>query len=332
MPVKRFLAELALSSIPAGTCLQLTAGSRTSNSERIEFRPLTEEAHVAVITNILFPVNFSQSCIAMAPYVKRAASIFGARVSLIHVFDPASHSGLELYMRTRAEIADEHLEIARTRLDSFLHAEFPIADYPRILAAGDPAKQIVDTARKHFDFIIMPTHAGAFRRMLLGSTVAKVLDDADCPVLTSKHADTISPRPLDHREWLCALGVGEDSERVLRYAHQASQQASANLRILHAIQATEPGSSVQLDLEDEIHSEEAKQMRERIEDLQKKVGSQAPIRIAVGPIKEALLEAARQSDADALIIGRSPRTAAEGRLRDLTYAVVRESPFPVLSV
>jgi len=49
---------------------------------------------VALIANILFPVDFSPSSFAMAPYVKRAATLSGAKVSLIHVFDPASYNGL----------------------------------------------------------------------------------------------------------------------------------------------------------------------------------------------------------------------------------------------
>jgi nucleotide-binding universal stress UspA family protein len=287
---------------------------------------------VGLIENILFPVDFSPSCIAMAPYVKRAASLFGAKVSLIHVFDSASHSGLELYVRAPAEIAEEHLEIARNQLDSFLRAEFPAAESPRILAAGDAATQIANAARKGFDLIIMPTHAGRFRRMLLGSTAAKVLNDADCPVATSRHADTIAPRPLGHREWLCAIGLGEDSERVLYYALRACAEARVNLRIIHAIQAADSGLPIQLDLEEQIQSEERELVRMRIDDLQRRVGSRVPVRIAVGPIKEALLEAARQSDADALLIGRSPRPGAQGRLRDLTYAMVRDSPFPVISI
>ena len=152
------------------------------------------------ITNILFPVNFSSSCIAMTPYVKKAAALLETRVSLIHVFDPGSHSGFELYVRGPAAIAEEHLEIARNRLRAFLQAEFPVADYPRILVAGDAAVQIAEVARNGFDLIIMPTHAGTFRRMLLGSTTAKVLNDADCPIVTSTHAETISPRPLAHRQ------------------------------------------------------------------------------------------------------------------------------------
>ena len=67
---------------------------------------------------------------------------------------------------------------------------------PRILVTGDAATRIAEVAKSGFDFIIMPTHAGTFRRMLLGSTTAKVLHDADCPVLTSKHAETNCSAPV----------------------------------------------------------------------------------------------------------------------------------------
>jgi nucleotide-binding universal stress UspA family protein len=286
-----------------------------------------------LITNILFPVDFSPSCLAMAPYVKRAATLYGAKVSLIHVFDPASYNGFELLIRpSTKEIAEEHQEIARNQLNSFLKDEFPNSQHARILVAGDAGAQIAQVARDGFDVIVMPTHAGTFRRMLLGSTTAKVLNDADCPVVTSTHAQTIAPRPLEHREWLCAIGLSEDSERALRFAHQAAAEAHSNLQIIHAIQATRPNLPIQLDLEEKIQSKERKQARQRIADLQRRVGSQAPVRVVVGPIKEALLEAARRFDADVLVIGRSPQSGAHGRIRDLTYAMVRDSPYPVFSV
>ena len=252
-----------------------------------------------LITNILFPVDFSPSCVAMASYVKRAATLFGAKVSLMYVFDPASHNGFELYLiRGSEEIAEEHQTIGRDRLNSFLQAEFPISEHPRLVVAGDAAAQIAEVAKNEFDLIIMPTHAGIFRRMLIGSTTAKVLNDADCPVVTSRHAETIAPRPLEHREWLCIIGLDEDSERVLRYAHQAAEEAHSSLHIIHAIQSIDRNLPIQLDLDEQIQSEERKQARQRIADLQRRVGSQAPVKIVVGPIKDALLEAARRFDAD----------------------------------
>jgi hypothetical protein len=36
--------------------------------------------YMSLIANILYPVDFSPSCVAMAAYVKRAAALLGARV------------------------------------------------------------------------------------------------------------------------------------------------------------------------------------------------------------------------------------------------------------
>jgi len=286
-----------------------------------------------MLESILFPVDFSPSCVAMAAFVKRSAALFGAKVSMIYVVDLASHSGFELYLRPASEISEEHLNIGRERLDSFLTAEFPVAQCPRILASGDAATQIAEVARSGgFDLIIMPTHGSLFRQMLLGSTTAKVLNDADCPVLTSRHAPTIAPRPLEHREWLCAISLSHNSERVLRFASQAAADARSKLSIIHAVQAVDTEAPIELDLEGQVHSAERQEASRRIADLQRIVGSDAPVRVAVGSVKEALLEAALRSDADVLMIGRSPRPGAYGRMRDLTYAMVRDSPFPVLSI
>jgi hypothetical protein len=88
------------------------------------------------IQTTLFPVDVSRSCAAMAAYVKRAAAILGARVTLVYVFDLTSHNGFELYVRPPCEIAEEHQDLAREELHSYLAAEFPVADCPRILLSG----------------------------------------------------------------------------------------------------------------------------------------------------------------------------------------------------
>jgi nucleotide-binding universal stress UspA family protein len=276
-----------------------------------------------MIQNILFPVDFSPSCVAMAAYVNRAAAIFSSNVTLLHVCDLASHNGFELAVRSLQEIAEEHWNIARRRIDTFLEAEFPLTKCPRMVRSGDAAEQIAETARTgRFDLIIMPTHAGRFRRMLLGSTTAKVLNDADCPVMTTEHAEIIAPRPLEHREWVCAVDLNGDSKRVLELANRAAAAAAARLSLIHVIE--DSGSAEQSGRDEE-------KVRRRIGELQKAIGGEATLRVLGGPLKEAILDAAEQSGADVLIIGR-PQSKGVGRLRDLTYAVVRDSPFPVLSL
>jgi nucleotide-binding universal stress UspA family protein len=287
---------------------------------------------MTTIHNILFPVDFSPSCFAMAPCVQRAAAMFKAKVTLLYVLEPST-SGFELLARPLPDIEEDRKKCACAKLEAYLSAQFPLRDAHRLLVVGDAAGRIAAVAKeKCFDLIAMPTHAGAFRRTLLGSTTAKVLDDADCMVLTTQHAETISPRGLAHREWVCAIALSVDSERVLRIATQLAEAVQANLSIIHAIPAARPGLPVQLDLDERLQSLERQEARERFHELLKTVGSHARVNIAAGPIKDALTAAACRLQADALIIGRSLPLGAQGRLRDLTYALVRDAPCPVISV
>lgn len=120
--------------------------------------------------------------------------------------------------------------------------------------------------------------------------------------------------------------------RLGKSSSQITAQARGKLRLIHAIQVGNPGLLWQSNLEKETHRAEREVARCWIADLQKKVGSDAPVQIVVGSVKQALLDAARRYDADVLMVGRSPESGAHGRLRDLTYAIVRDSPFPVVSI
>jgi nucleotide-binding universal stress UspA family protein len=288
------------------------------------------------VRKIMFPVDFSISSVAMSPYVERAAKLLGATVSLVHVVDPAAFDvfeAYELYQRPMSEVSEDHKSLARQKLDSFLTKEFPLVECPRILESGDPGTRISELARdEEFDLIIIPTHAGRFRQMLLGSTAAKVLDDAPCPVLTSKHAQMIAPRPLEHREWLCAIELSRYAENVLRTGKRFSEQARANMSLIHVVNEESQAALNTLGLEQERLTKETQEAHERLMKLASEVGISAATRIARGPVKKALLQAAAEFDADVLIIGRTSEGESSRRLRDLTYAVVRDSPFPVLSV
>ena len=287
---------------------------------------------MTTIQKILFPVDLSRSCDAMAPFVKRAAAMFSAKVTLLYVLEPST-SGFELLTRPAPAAEEDQKTVACAKLTAYLSSDFPVGEFPRLLGVGQAADRIAAVARERgFELIIMPTHAGVFRRMLLGSTTAKVLNDADCMVMTTQHAETMSPNPLEHRKWVCAIGLSADSERVLRIASQLAETAHANLSLIHAIPASQPGPPVQLDLEERVQSMEKQAAGHRMREVQRAVGSHAKVSIAVGPTKDALIETARRLQADALVIGRSSQPGAQGRLRDLTYAVVRDSPCPVVSV
>ena len=259
----------------------------------------------------------------MALYVKQAAEIFSAEVTIMHVCDVESHNGFELYVRTPNEIAQEHWEVGRDKLENFLSSQFPNETCPRILLAGEVSSLILATAKENnTDLIMMPTHAGQFRRMLLGSTTAKVLDGAQCPVLTAQHAATIAPHPVEHKTWLCGIELTSDAQRVLRLANNAALQAGARLTVIHVIPTAGLGTM----------TADEQLARQWIAELQKKVRSDARVIIRHGATKEQLLYAAEESSADVLVIGRKLRTGAFGRLRDLSYSIISDSPCPVVSV
>src|SRR5258708_21115592 len=97
---------------------------------------------MGVIQNFLSRLNFPQSCVAVAPFVRRGASIFGAGVTLVHFFDFYRHDAVQLYVRPLSEVAEEQQNLARGKLDSFLKVEFPLTECPRILLSGDAATEI----------------------------------------------------------------------------------------------------------------------------------------------------------------------------------------------
>lgn len=84
------------------------------------------------------------------------------------------------------------------------------------------------------DLIIMPTHGyGPFRRFLIGSVTAKVLDDADLPVWTGVHFSETEKSFLHLKSVLCALDLGSTSDKVVAFASRLSAQFSAKLTQLH---------------------------------------------------------------------------------------------------
>jgi nucleotide-binding universal stress UspA family protein len=125
-----------------------------------------------------------------------------------------------------------------------------------------------------------------------------------------------------------AVLVGKGAALCLPGSDRSARQAHDHL----CGEAADPGLPMQLDLRERVNSAERQEAGQRIAELQRIVGTDAPVRIEVGSVKEPLLEAALRSDADVLIVGRSPRPGVQGRMRYLTYAMVRDSPFHVLSI
>jgi nucleotide-binding universal stress UspA family protein len=293
---------------------------------------------MALVSRILMPVVFSDRCRAAARYAEALALHFRCELTFLHVVEPLTASYVSTEAMVYSPVADQdpaRLEEAETGLREFGppgHAGgIPVA---RVVVRGDPAREITRYAHDcGADLIVMPSHGhGPFRRLLLGSVTAKVLHDTNCPVWTGPHLEEArAPEPVCFRRILCALDNAEESREILCWAGDFARQFQAQLTIVHVVSEVparvegiyfDPGVRAHL-----IHS-----ARHRIAAIRDELFAQADIEIEAGDIPDTVSAAASRLEADLLVIGRGRRAGVLGRLRAMAYAILRESPCPVVAV
>ena len=143
------------------------------------------------IQRILFPVVFTDPSRHVVRQAAWLARRFHAEMVLLHVVTPLSYPAGILESGDEITVRDLHARIiqrAEQDLDQAFRSDLAGIATTRVLLRGDPAHEIVKTARdRNIDLIVMPTHGhGAFFRFLLGSVTAKVLHESHCPVWTGR--------------------------------------------------------------------------------------------------------------------------------------------------
>ena len=189
-----------------------------------------------------------------------------------------------------------------------------------VIRHGEAAQKIVEcAAARQADLIMMPTQGlGIYRRLIIGSNVAKVLHDADCPVWTGVHLENAPALEKVHTERiLCAVDLNRPSASILNWASQLAKEYQAELTLLHVVSNA---------------ADSDPEPRTALEELQRSVGSEATLRILEGDPANTIAETARELRADLLVIGRLAETGLLGRLDAASYSIIRQSPCPVVSV
>jgi nucleotide-binding universal stress UspA family protein len=282
------------------------------------------------LARILAPVEFAERCAGAVRYAKTVAEQFGSELTLLHVVPPPPPAmAEEVYSRATAEVKE--------KLDAFLAGELSGSSVRRIVVKGDPARKIVQYAlNEHSDVILMATHGlGAFRRHLLGSNTAKVLHDADCPVWTGVHVQGTGASPFPVRRILCAVDLGAQSANALAWASTLQKEFDARLTLAHAAlmsperaRLAAPQGAVTTNWNVSVRSAAQKEL----EQLRSDSEAAADLLVESGEPAHVISDAAHRLDADIVVIGRGSAAGALGRLRANAYAIIRQSPCPVVSV
>ena len=280
---------------------------------------------------ILFPVDFSQPCRAMAPSVLRMAEQYQCPVTLLHSFDlPVGFYGdmgpLDLVSPADLQAAHE------SQLRQFATEFFPATAHQQVVMQGDPAQVIREFVhRQGTDLIMMPTSGrGPLRRLLLGSVVAKVLHDVSCPVWTGAHAATASSdEQWPVRSILCAVSLEEESVAIAKAAAAMAASLGARLTLFHAAGYARPTMDVDYESYRKQMIEEDTQ---RLQSLRWDNQIEATIALVEGSAIQNIREQALACQADLIVVGRGHAQGLVSRLWSDLYDVIRESPCPVLSI
>jgi len=264
--------------------------------------------------NIVFPVDFSDRSRAAAPFVHSIARRYDAAVHLIHVIQSTPPMSFDVGS-AYSEAFDfaPASAAANAALLEFAAEQFPHIETRCAMLDAEPAKAILNyTADNEGDLIAMPTHGyGLFRRTLLGSVTSQVLRDSPVPVWTDAHCcepfHRAHPQP---RTIVAAVKRADDDDRTFRIALDIARDAGAlvvTLQVSEFARIAASAASGGLMVEDNDDNDES--------------------------IEAMVRRAAVTNRADLVVVAKGPAHAGFlDRIRSHAYAVICESPCPVLSV
>jgi len=280
---------------------------------------------------ILFPVDYSESCQAIVPYVKDMTQHFSCQLSLVHAYGLGALARSELAV-TDPAFPEKLRDMEHGQLRDFATAMFPGQHVESIAELGEPGS-VVDNFVQHqgADLVMLATHGlGPVRRLLLGSVAAKILHDVSAAVWTGVGSVFTGHTPaIPYKSILCALDETEEANVVLKAAAALASSYQAQLSLVHVLEM--PPIDVEIDLSAcKKHMMEAAEVRLR--DLKGQLDVAAPHRVVDAAVADGVRQEAVRANADLIVTGRGRTQATFNRMFSQLYSIVRQSPCPVLSI
>ena len=285
------------------------------------------------IKKILLPVDYPNTSLSVIHQAAALAHHFHSEIVMLHAVTPRSHAagvpeagaGLASW-----DLLEEIIRRAQETQDQTLGPEVDGLTIRRVLAKGNPAQAIVQTAqREKANLIMMPSYGFTFDQFLLSSLTPKVLGGSECPLWTCGHAEQSPPQNFVIRNVVCAVDFSSHVRNTVSWAKEMADEFGASLTLADVTASVEfwgPGGDyVNPKWKAALVSDAA----QRLADLQRELGIKAGVFIGSGNVPEVLNQAAKQAKADLLVIGCRPYGVS---LRTHAYAIIRSTQIPVLSV
>lgn len=284
---------------------------------------------------ILFPVDYSEPCRAIIPYVKEMVRHFSAELTLVHAYGPEALALSELAI-TDPRLPEEARELEEQRLHQFAQETFPGQHVESMAKLGEPGS-IVHQVVQHqgADLVMLATHGlGPVRRFLLGSVAAKVLHNVSAAVWTGTGSVFSGHAPkVPYRSILCAVDQGdtedEEAAAVLKAASAFARGYDACLSLVHVVETPPPTAEIDFSpyLKELMANADFK-----VRELKGTLGIDAPHSVIDARIPDGIRQEALRRNADLIVTGRGHAQETFNIVSSRLYPIVRQSPCPVLSV
>jgi nucleotide-binding universal stress UspA family protein len=261
---------------------------------------------------IVFPVDYSEPCRAIVPYVEEMSRHFSAGLTLLHGYEAESLARSPRPI-TDPELPEEAKILEQEQLRRFAAENFPEHQTDSIAELGEPGS-VIDriVQRDGADVVMLATHGrGPVRRLLLGSVTAKVLHDLSSAVWTGTGSVFAGHAPcLPYKSILCAVDETPEAEAALRAAAAFARGHDARLWLVHVVEA--PPATFQIDFS-RYKKELVEAADSRLRELKGKLGVEAPHAVIGGPVAEGVREEAVRRGADLIVTAVAVRRALSAR-------------------
>jgi nucleotide-binding universal stress UspA family protein len=285
------------------------------------------------IQRILCPTDFSTHARRSLDAAIVLARWYRAEITVLHVV-PAGVVADRAAAESDPSLRDELCRFAEVATAEGIPTHVA-------LRVGGPVDEILAEAdERDAGLMVIGTHGrGGFERWVLGSVCDKLLRKAPCPVLSVPHRPETGERhPWVFRNILCAVDFSATSLKALDYAVSVTREADAHLTLVHVVEGLpdhEPRINLHFNVA-EYRLYVLRDARERLGRLlpeEARGWCEAATSVAIGKAYREILRAARDMEADLIVIGVHGWGAMDPRLFGATaHHVIREAACPVLTI
>lgn len=290
------------------------------------------------LRTIVVATDFSATAAAALAWAAEVAREHGARLVVAHA--AATAPSAPEYVQLPGSAYDEIRAAARGQLDALIAALAPtgIPCSAELVVAPTVAGIVAAAERAHADLLVAGTRGlTGWKRLLLGSTAARLVRDAPCPVLTVHPSDGRRPRPV--RAVLVATDFSDDAwcaaEAALRIV-DADPNGGRRVVLLHvyrtaleAVPARAAAYAAQIRATSSAAQQGAADWAARLS----RPGLTVEVRVREGYPAETIVDQAAELGVDLVAMGTHGRSALERLwIGSTAERVLPEAPCPVLTV